>query len=141
MLWIKALHFIFAIAWMAGLLYLPRLFVYHAECADAPGHERFLIMERRLYYGIMAPAAILTIAMGTAMLWQYALEAYGNQWWLWLKLLLLAALVAHHLWCGHYVKAFRTGAPVPSALFFRWFNEAPALLMVGIVILATVKPF
>lgn len=141
MLWLKALHFIFAIAWMAGLLYLPRLFVYHAECDDAPGHERFLIMERRLYYGIMAPAAMLTIAMGTAMLWHGSLEAHKDQWWLWLKLLLLAALAAHHLWCGRYVKAFRTGAPVPSALFFRWFNEAPALLMVGIVILATVKPF
>ncbi|MGV0005574.1 MAG: CopD family protein [Candidatus Porifericomitaceae bacterium WSBS_2022_MAG_OTU9] len=141
MLWIKALHIVFAIAWLAGLLYLPRLFVYHAECNDAPGHERFLIMERRLYYGIMAPAGILTILFGGIMLWQYALEAYGDQWWLWLKLLLLAALAAHHLYCGYYVSRFRNGKPLPSALFFRWFNEIPAMLMVGIVILATVRPF
>ena len=128
-------------AWMAGLLYLPRLFVYHAQCNDAPGHARFLVMERRLYYGIMAPAAIGTLLAGGVMLWGYALPAYGGQFWLWGKLVLVAGLVAHHLVCGRYVACFREQRAVPSVRFLRWFNEIPAVLMVGIVVLATVRPF
>jgi putative membrane protein len=103
MLWIKSLHIVFMVTWFAGLFYLPRLFVYHALATDAIGIERFKLMERKLYYGIMAPGAILTIIFG---MWLWL--GYGiTGGWLYAKLALVAILIAHHLWLGKLMRDFR----------------------------------
>ena len=137
MLWIKAFHIIFMVTWFAGLFYLPRLFVYHAMTEDAPGRERFKLMERKLYYGIMAPGAVLTIAFG-AWLWL----GYGiSGGWLHAKLALVAVLIAYHLWCGKLMRDFRDGRNTRSHVWYRWFNEFPAVILIAVVILAVVKPF
>jgi len=137
MLWIKSLHIIFVVAWFAGLFYLPRLFVYHAMTEDAAGRERFKVMERKLYYGIMAPGATLTLVSGLG-LWL----AYGiTGGWLHAKLALVAMLVAYHLWCGGLIKDFKQDRNTRSHVWYRWFNEIPTVLLIGVVILAVVKPF
>jgi len=140
MLWIKALHIIFMVTWFAGLFYLPRLFVYHADCQDDTGHERFIIMERKLF-AIMTIGAVLTIVFGLWMLGDYAWTAYQDSLWLHLKLALVAALIGFHIYCGVLVKAFRSGTVQHSPVFYRWINEIPALLLLAIVLLAVVKPF
>ena len=137
-LWLKALHLIFAFAWMAGLLYLPRLFAYHAACDDAPGQARFRLMESRLLRRIMGPAMLGTLVFG---FWRIGLGGLPQPLtWLWIKLALVAVLVAFHIWCGRCVRAFANGNIPHSEKFFRVANEVPALLLVGIVILAVVKP-
>ncbi len=137
MLWLKALHIIFMVTWFAGLFYLPRLFVYHAMSDDVASIERFKVMERKLYYGITTPGAVLTIVFGT-WLWL----GYGfSGGWLHAKLALVAVLVGYHLWCGHLVRRFRDDANTRGHVFYRWFNEFPVLLLVAIVILVVVKPF
>jgi putative membrane protein len=137
MLWVKALHIIFMVTWFAGLFYLPRLFVYHAMTEDSTGRERFKVMERKLYYGIMAPGAVLTIGFG-AWLWL----GYGiSGGWLHAKLVLVALLVAYHLWCGKLVNDFKHDRNVHSHVWYRWFNEFPVVILVAAVILAVVKPF
>lgn len=140
MLWIKAWHVIAMVTWFAGLFYLPRLFVYHAQTNDAIGLQRFKIMERRLYYGIMFPAAIATTLLGLWLL-SYHAKAYLSMGWMHAKLLLVWVLWGYHLACGHYRKQFAQDANVRSHTFFRFFNELPTLALVGIVILAVVKPF
>lgn len=140
-LWFKAFHLIFMVCWFAGLFYLPRLFVYHASTTDIAGQERFKIMERKLYYGIMTPSAVLTFICGIGMLNATGMAAYHGQMWLHLKFLLLFSLIVYHLFCGHYFKQFRQNRNQHSALFYRWFNEYPALVLVAIVILAVVRPF
>lgn len=140
MIWVKALHIVFMVTWFAGLFYLPRLFVYHAMCEDTPGRERFKIMERKLYYGIMTPGAILTIAFGLWMLFAYAWEAYRTMLWLHIKLALVLLLVAYHVYCGRLLLAFRRDANTHSHVFYRWLNEAPVLVLVVTVLLAVVKP-
>ena len=137
MLWLKAFHIVFMVTWFAGLFYLPRLFVYHAMTSDAAGIERFRVMERKLYRGIMTPGAVLTIASGL-VLWLYFGVSGG---WLHAKLALVAALVGYHLWCGALVRAFRDGRNSHGHVWYRWFNEVPVLFLVAIVILVTVKPF
>ena len=137
MLWIKAIHIIFVVTWFAGLFYLPRLFVYHAMSEDAASRERFKVMERRLYYGIMAPGGILTIVFG---LWLWL----GYHWsggWLHLKVALVAVLVAYHLWCGKLMNDFRDDRNIHSHVWYRWFNEFPTVLLIAVVILTVVKPF
>ena len=136
MLWIKSLHIIFAVAWFAGLFYLPRLFVYHAECDDAAGRARFAVMERRLYRSIMLPAMAGTLLFGGGLLFY----GYGGGW-LGAKILLVMILVVYHLICGKFAHDFRLGQNRRSAYFYRWWNEVPTLLLIGIVILAVVKPF
>jgi len=137
MLWIKSLHIIFVVAWFAGLFYLPRLFVYHAMAEDVPSRERFKVMERKLYVGIMAPGAVLTLVFG---LWLWL--GYGfSGGWLHAKLVLVAVLVAYHLWCGKLLKDFRDGRNTRSHVWYRWFNEIPTVILVGVVILTVVKPF
>ena len=138
MLWIKSLHIIFMVTWFAGLFYLPRLFVYHAMATDAAGIERFKTMERKLYYGIMAPGALLTIASG---LWLWL--GYGiTGGWLYAKLGLVAILVAHHLWLGKLLADFRNDRNRHGDVFFRWINEIPALpVLVLVVLLVVLKPF
>ena len=137
MLWVKAFHIIFVVTWFAGLFYLPRLFVYHAMTEDAPGRERFEIMERKLYYGIMAPGAVLTIVFG---LWLWLGYGIGGAW-LHAKLALVAALIAYHLWCGKLIKDFKQHRNTRSHVWYRWFNEVPAVILLVVVILAVVKPF
>ncbi len=141
MLWLKAFHLIFSFTWFAGLLYLPRLFVYHALCTDLPGQERFKVMERKLYFGILMPGGILTIVFGLWMLVSYAWELYAGSLWLHVKLGLILLLIAYHVYCGKLVMTFRRDRNTKSHVFYRWFNEIPALLLVAIVILAVVRPF
>jgi putative membrane protein len=137
MLWLKAFHVVFIVTWFAGLFYLPRLFVYHAMTTDAAGVERFKVMERKLYFGIMTPGAVLTIGSGLT-LWLY----YGiGGGWLDVKLALVAALIVYHAWCGKLLRDFRDGRNARSHVWYRWFNEAPVLLLIGIVVLVVVKPF
>lgn len=140
-MWLKALHLIFMVTWFAGLFYLPRLFVYHAMSDDQPSNERFKIMERKLYYGIMTPGMILTLIFGIWMLIDYAWLAFGSSGWLHAKLTLIVLMVGYHILCGRWLADFKYDRNQHSHVFFRWINEIPVLFLVGIVILATVKPF
>ena len=137
MLWIKAFHIVFVVTWFAGLFYLPRLFVYHAMATDAAGMERFKIMERKLFYGIMTPGAMLTVASGV-WLWL----GYGfSGGWLHAKLALVAVLIVYHVYCGKLMIAFRHDRNRHGHVFYRWLNELPTVLLVAIVVLVVVKPF
>lgn len=139
MLWVKAFHIIFMVSWFAGLFYLPRLFVYHAQCEDATGNERFKIMERRLFRFI-TPWAAFTVILGLWMLVDYAWAAYKTSGWLYIKLVLVLVLVVYHLYCGKLVADFGADCNRRSHVFYRWFNELPVLLLIVIVLLAVVKP-
>jgi len=140
MLWLKAFHLIFMVTWFAGLFYLPRLFVYHAECQDEPGRERFKVMERKLYYGITTPGMVLTLLFGGWMLADYAWGAFSSHLWLHAKLTLILALIVYHMVCGKYVADFKHDRNRHTHVFYRWFNEVPVLILVGIILLATLKP-
>jgi len=140
MLWIKSLHVIFMTTWFAALFYLPRLFVYHAMSDDETSNERFKIMERKLFFGIMTPSAILTIIFGFVLLYDYAWEAFSNTVWLQTKLWLVVVLVAYHIYCGKLLKDFKFDRNQKSHVYYRWFNEFPVLLLIAIVILVIVKP-
>jgi protoporphyrinogen IX oxidase len=137
MLWVKSFHIVFLVAWYAGLFYLPRLFVYHAMAEDAASRERFKVMERKLYRGIMMPCMVLTIALGT---WLWLGWGFKGGW-LHAKLALVALLLAHHFWLGHFVGVFARDANARSHVFYRWINEIPLLYLVAIVTLVVVKPF
>lgn len=138
MLWIKSLHIIFMVAWFAGLFYLPRLFVYHAQASDSLSIERFKVMERKLYIGIMTPCMLLTLLFG---MWLWL--GYGFRGgWLHAKLALVLLLVAHHFYLGKLIRDFKNDANKHGHVFYRWLNEIPTLpLLVGIIILVVVKPF
>jgi len=140
MLWVKAFHVIFMVTWFAGLFYLPRLFVYHAMSDDAISNERFKIMERKLFYGIMTPGALITIALGLWMLHAYAWEAYKGEMWLHMKLTLVLLLIGYHAWCWKLVNDFKHDRNSKSHVFYRWFNEAPVLALIGIVLLVYIRP-
>lgn len=140
-MWFKALHLIFMVTWFAGLFYLPRLFVYHATTDDKISNDRFKIMERKLFYGIMTPGAIFTICFGIAMLIDYAWTSFGQDLWLQIKLALIVVLIAYHIMCGKFVADFKKDRNKHSHVFYRWFNEVPVLILFAIVILASVKPF
>ncbi len=137
MLWLKWLHIVFMVTWFAGLFYLPRLFVYHAMSEDAPSRARFKVMERKLYYGIMAPGAVFTVVFG---LWLWL--GYGP-WGAWVhaKLALVLVLGAYHLYCGRLLKDFAHDRNTRSHVWFRWFNELPVLILFAAVWLALFKPF
>ena len=136
MLWIKAFHIIAVICWMAGIFYLPRLFVYHAMSEDTASKERFKIMERKLYNGIMTPSMIVSLVLG---IWLWL--AYGfSGGWLHAKLVLVILLVVYHFWCHATMKKFAKDEIPHGHVFYRWLNEAPVLLLLGIVILVVVKP-
>lgn len=139
MLWIKAFHVVAMVCWFAGLFYLPRLFVYHAMSADSISQERFVVMERKLYRGIMWPSLIATWALGiwlVALGWDY----YRTQSWLLIKVFLVIALTYYHLWCGSIRLKMTTDAGYKSHVWFRWFNEAPVIALIAICILVIVKP-
>ena len=139
MLWIKAFHIIFMVTWFAGLFYLPRLFVYHAMTDDTPGRERFKVMERKLYFGIMTPGAVLTIIFGLWLWLGWFQGAFGG--WFHAKLALVALLIGYHLWCGKLLADFRNDRNTHSHVWLRWFNEAPVVLLIAIILLVVLKPF
>ena len=137
MLWIKAWHVVFMVTWFAGLFYLPRLFVYHASTSDSPGVLRFCVMERRLF-AIMTLGALLTAGFG---IWLLAINPdLLKTGWMQAKIALLALLIAYHSWCWRLVRDFAAGRNVRSHRWYRWFNEVPTLLLIGIVLLAVAKP-
>ena len=138
MLWVKSLHVIFMVTWFAGLFYLPRLFVYHALAEDAVSVQRFLVMERKLFWGIMTPGAVLTIAFG---LWLWLGWFRDASAWLHAKVALVALLVVYHLWCLRLLRAFAAGRNTKSHLWYRWFNEVPVLILIATVLLVVLKPF
>lgn len=140
MLWIESFHVIFMVTWFAGLFYLPRLFVYHAMSDDQISNERFKIMERKLFYGIMTPGGVITVVLGLVMLQGYAWEAFGGTLWMQVKLALVAILLAYHIYCGKLVKDFKLDRNKKSHVFYRWFNEFPVILLIVIVILVIVRP-
>lgn len=140
MLYVKAFHIIFMVTWFAGLFYLPRLFVYHAMADDKISIERFKIMERKLYYGITTPGAVLTILLGLWMIHGYAWQTYHSMLWLHLKLGLVLILVLFHLYLGYLVAIFKRDKNTRSHVFYRILNEFPLLLLILIVILSVVKP-
>jgi len=136
MLWIKSLHIVFMVAWFAGLFYLPRLFVYHAAAEDPVSRERFKVMERKLYRGIMEPSMALTLLFG---FWLWFGYGFGGAW-LHLKVALVVLLVVYHFWMGKLARDFARDANTRTHVFYRWINEMPLVLLVAIVILVVVKP-
>ncbi|MDF9391920.1 MULTISPECIES: protoporphyrinogen oxidase HemJ [Methylococcus] len=140
-MWLKAFHLIFMVTWFAGLFYLPRLFVYHTMTSDAVGIARFKIMERKLFWGIMTPAMLLTLLFGVWMLADYAWAVYGGSGWLHVKLILVALLVGYHGLCWQWLRDFAEDRNRRSHLFYRWVNEVPVLFLFAIVLLASLKPF
>lgn len=141
-LWLKALHVIFVVCWMAGLLYLPRLFVYHAQVAvGSEASELFKVMEHKLMRGIMLPCMIITFILGLWLAIGTGVFAPGNGGWMHMKLLLVLAMAASHGMMSKYRKAFARDANIKSERFFRIFNEIPAVIMVIIILLVVLKPF
>ncbi len=141
MLWVKAFHIVFMVTWFAGLFYLPRLFVYHAEMPtdDRTGHARFLVMERRLL-GITHIGAGLTALFGLWLLLAYRSDLL-HAGWFHTKMLIVVGLITYHAFCVRLVAQFRNGQNIHSSRWYRLFNEVPALALVGAVVLAVVKPF
>lgn len=138
--WLKALHLIGVICWFAGIFYLPRLFVYHAMAEDEVGIERFKLMERRLFRAIMTPSAVVAVTFGlwlAALNWSY----YFSVVWFPAKLVLVSLLIAYHVYCGLILRRFERDENVHSHVFYRWFNELPIIVLVGVVVLAVVRPF
>lgn len=138
--WIEALHLISVICWFAALFYLPRLFVYHAMSDDRTSLERFKIMERKLYRGIATPSMIATVIFGAAMFSSAPAYFLGSTWFI-IKLILVLLLVSYHFCCRYFLVRFRDDRNTRSHIFYRWFNEAPVLLLIGIVVMVIVRPF
>ena len=136
MLWYKTLHIIFMITWFAGLFYLPRLFVYHATSNDEISINRFKIMERKLFWGIMTPGGILTIIFGI-----YLIQFHEFLLWLEVKIFLVALLGIYHMWCGKIMYDFKNNRNSHGHVWYRVFNEVPVLLLVAIIYLVVFKPF
>ena len=136
MLWYKTLHIIFMITWFAGLFYLPRLFVYHAMSKDQISLDRFKIMERKLFWGIMTPGGILTIIFGI-----YLIQFHQILLWLQLKIFLVFLLVLYHIWCGKIMYNFKNGINSHGHVWYRVFNEIPVIMLIVIIYLVVFKPF
>lgn len=134
MLWIKALHIFFMVSWFAGLFYLPRLFVHHAMTDDEATSERLKIMERKLFF-FVTPWAVLTIIFGFWLWFGYGFTGT----WLTIKVALVFLLVVYHLACGMFMKDFREDRNTRSDVFYRWFNELPVFLLLGIIFLVVFK--
>ena len=140
MMLLKTLHIIFMTAWFAGLFYLPRLFVYHAMAEDKLSLDRFVIMERKLLYGIMTPSAVLTVVFGIFLTYFY-LPVYLDQTWLALKFILVVILIFYHIWCINLYKDFSKNKNKHSHVWYRWFNEFPVIALILITVLVIYKPF
>jgi putative membrane protein len=141
MLWLKVVHILFIVTWFAGLFYLPRLFVYHAmldRLAEPQGHQRFIVMARNLYFGIMLPSALLATLSGLWLAWEwYQFKAV----WIHSKIGLIVMLWGYQGLCGKYRRQLADGINTHSSLFYRWFNEAPVLLLIAALYLVVYKPF
>ena len=140
MLWAKALHIVFMVTWFAGLFYLPRLFVYHAMTEDEAGNNRFKIMERKLFFGIMTPGMVLTLIFGFWTLTAIGWPAYAGTFWLHIKLFCVFLLIIYHIYCGKLLFDFKYDRNKHSHTWYRWFNELPVIFLIIIVILAVVRP-
>jgi putative membrane protein len=136
MLWVKSLHIVFMVTWFAGLFYLPRLFVYHALAEDAVLKQRFKLMERKLFWGIMTPGGVLTVVFG---LWLWLGYGFTGAW-LYAKLALVVVLIGYHAWCGKLMLDFRAERNIRSHVWFRWFNEFPTFVLFAAVFLVVFKP-
>ncbi len=139
MLWLKALHLFFMVAWFAGIFYLPRLFVYHADASNRQVQDTFVIMQRRLWW-FVTPFAVLTLVFGAALM-----HSYGGAWikaspWLHIKLTLVALLYVYHGYLYLLHRDFARRQNRHSARFYRVLNEAPVLVLFAIIVLAVVKP-
>jgi len=137
MLWIKSFHVLFVMSWMAGIFYLPRIFVHYAEGAVAGEDVRRLVIMARRLYGFMTIMAVLALALGT---WLWLAYYADPGLWLRVKLVLVLALIGYHLLCRRFVGRMVAGAPMPSGKALRWFNECALALALPIIILAVVKP-
>jgi putative membrane protein len=134
MLWVKAFHIFFMVSWFAGLFYLPRLFVHHAMTDDEATSNRLKIMERKLFF-FVTPWGVLTIVFGT---WLWLGYGFSGTWLL-LKIALVCLLVVYHIICGIFMIDFRDDKNKRSDVFYRWFNELPVFLLIGIVFLTVLK--
>lgn len=138
--YIKAFHIIAMVCWFAGIFYLPQLFVYHAMSDDKTSLDRFIIMERKLYRGIMNPAMMATWLLGLSMVvmnWQI----YKTQGWLHAKITLVILLTIYHIMCGKFRIKLMENHQFKSHVYWRWFNEVPVFILIAVVILVVVKPF
>ncbi len=135
MLWYKSLHIIFMVTWFAGLFYLPRLFVYHSMTNDKISDDRFKIMERKLFWGIMTPGGLFTILFGILLI-----EYHGFPLWLQLKTFLVFILVLYHIWCGILMYKFKNNKNTHGHVWYRFFNEVPVVFLVLIILLVVFKP-
>ena len=136
----KAFHIIAVVTWFAALFYLPRLFVYHAMAEDRISIERFKVMERRLYRGIMTPSMVVAVLLGLWLLWENW-GYYRQEGWMHAKLALAVLLIGYHHMCLAFMKKFAADANARSHVFYRWFNEVPVLFLIAMVVLAVVRPF
>lgn len=137
---IKALHIIAMVCWFAGIFYLPRLFVYHAMSDDKTSQDRFAVMERKLYRGIMNPSMMATWVLGLSMVvmnWQ----VYKSQGWLHAKITLIILLTVYHVLCGRFRLKLVDNPQYKSHVYWRWFNEVPVLILITVVLLVVLKPF
>jgi len=139
MLWLKSLHLFFVVSWFAGIFYLPRIFVNLAASEDQAITAQLVGMAERLYRFMSIPA-VLSAVFGFWILFLYW-PAYREAQWMHAKLVLVILLVAYHLFCGRVVASFRSGSNRRSHVFYRWFNELPVLILLGVVILVIVRPF
>ena len=135
MLLYETLHIIFMVTWFAGLFYLPRLYVYHAQAEDQISKDRFKIMERKLFWGIMTPGGVLTVLFGVLLI-----EYHGMSYWLKMKIILVFVLALYHVWCGVLLEKFKTDSNTHSHVWYRVFNEVPVIFLVLIVALVVYKP-
>lgn len=139
-LWLKALHIFFMLAWMAGIFYLPRLFVYHAGTDDQTVKDTFKVMERRLWF-FVTPFAVLTLVFGLSLIYAYGGEWFKASHWLHAKLTLLIAMYGYHFYLYKLMKDFAADNNKHSTKFYRFLNESPVFIVLAIVVLAVVKPF
>ena len=141
MLWVKAFHIIFMVTWFAGLFYLPRLYVYHVAAEDSISLARFKIMERKLFWGIATPGALITIGLGfwLATFEEFNPHIYSSSWFQ-AKLGLVALLVIYHIWCGKLLFDFKNDNNKHSHVWYRFFNELPVFILIAIVLLVELKP-
>lgn len=141
MLWLVACHVIVVITLFAAVFYLPRLFVYHAQCKDTISNQRFKLMERRLFNGILLPSAILVGITGLWLLYGFGWAEKPHILWLHIKLYLVIGLYIYLGFCWKYMLDFRKDRNTHSHRFYRWFNEIPSVLLILIILLVVVKPF
>lgn len=137
-LWIKAFHIAFMVTWFAGLFYLPRLFIYHAETPDPPSRYRFMLMEKRLF-AIMTIGAVMTAIFGSLLL--IINPALLSASWFQTKLFFVAAMVIYHWRCWRFIAALASASETQPSTGLRWFNEIPVVFLLAIVLLAVLKPF